>query len=88
MTPISYRARDAKGAVIRPLPKVGKAIRLPVSSGRTHGFYNGGRMMDIRQKVALANPCRLAFECADPQFAWRIPKTPASLVLTVNTGYE
>lgn len=44
--------------------------------------------MDIPQKTAIANPARLGFESANPQFAWRLGRLPASLVLTVNTGYE
>lgn len=41
------------------------------------------------QKTALANPCRLGFEAAQPQFAWNLADVPgASLVLTINSGYE
>ncbi len=43
--------------------------------------------MTPEQKVAIRNHCRFAFETAQPQFASRI-KYGASLVLTVNSGYE
>jgi hypothetical protein len=38
------------------------------------------------QEVAFAHPCRLAEETAHPRFARRIRQ--ASLVLTINSGYE
>lgn len=45
--------------------------------------------MNLRQKTALLNPCRLAFETADPRFIWVLNREHrCSLVLSVNSGYE
>ena len=45
--------------------------------------------MDMRQKTALAFPCRFAFETAQSRYLWIVsPRDRSSLVLTVNTGYE
>lgn len=46
-----------------------------------------GKAMTPEQKTAIRNHCRFAFETAQPHFAHRI-KYGASLVLTVNSGYE
>lgn len=43
--------------------------------------------MTPEQKTAIRNHCRFAFETAQPQFAHRV-KYGASLVLSVNSGYE
>lgn len=40
------------------------------------------------QQAAIESPCRLAFETAQPKFAWNLKDTGCSLVLTVNSGYE
>jgi len=40
------------------------------------------------QRMAFESPCRFAFETAQPRFGWSIDKNGASLVLTVNNGYE
>jgi hypothetical protein len=40
------------------------------------------------QRTAIKNHCRFAFETAQPRFAWRVGEHGASLVLTVNSGYE
>lgn len=37
-------------------------------------------------EVAISNPCRISSECVHPKFAYLIPG--ASVVLTVNSGYE
>jgi hypothetical protein len=42
--------------------------------------------MTPEQRFALEHHCRLAFETAQPKFAYLKPGY--SLVLTVNTGYE
>lgn len=39
------------------------------------------------QRVAIEYHCRFAFETAQPRFSHRL-KYGASLVLTVNSGYE
>lgn len=44
--------------------------------------------MTPEQEVALAHPCRLAGETVHPRFAHRQRRSPWSLVLTVNYGYE
>ena len=44
--------------------------------------------MNDAQKVAFENPCRFAFETAQPQFGWALLQPGASLVLTINSGYE
>jgi hypothetical protein len=43
--------------------------------------------MNHQQQIAFDNPCLLAEETADPKFGIRLPNG-ASIVLTVNTGYE
>jgi hypothetical protein len=43
--------------------------------------------MTPEQRRAIEHHCRFAFETAQPQFAHRL-KYGASLVLTVNSGYE
>jgi hypothetical protein len=42
--------------------------------------------MSPAQRIAIEHPCRFAFETAHPRFAHRLPG--ASLVLTINSGYE
>lgn len=44
--------------------------------------------MTYEQRTAFENPCRFAFETAQPRFAWRVNERGASLVLTINSGYE
>lgn len=44
--------------------------------------------MTPEQEIAIANHCRFAFETAQKKFASIIAKGKASLVLTVNSGYE
>lgn len=44
--------------------------------------------MNARQRAALADHCRFAFETARPRFAFRDDGGRASVVLTVNSGYE
>lgn len=44
--------------------------------------------MTAAQRAAIESPCRFAFETAQPRFAWRVGEHGASLVLTVNSGYE
>lgn len=44
--------------------------------------------MNQAQQIALRNHCRLACETALPIFTHRLAGIPASLVLTVNSGYE
>ena len=45
--------------------------------------------MTPEQTIALNNPCRFAFETAHPRFGRRLHGSArASLVLTVNYGYE
>lgn len=43
--------------------------------------------MTPEQRIAIDNSCRFAFETAHPRFGHRIADN-ASLVLTVNSGYE
>jgi hypothetical protein len=43
--------------------------------------------VNVHQRIALEHHCRLAFETMHPRFAWVVPKV-ASVVLTVNSGYE
>jgi hypothetical protein len=43
--------------------------------------------MTPEQKIAIRKHCRFAFETAQSHFGHRI-KYGASLVLTVNSGYE
>jgi len=43
--------------------------------------------MTPEQRTALLSPCRFAFETAQPKFGHRI-RYGATLVLTVNNGYE
>ncbi len=44
--------------------------------------------MNMQQKIAIASPARFAFETAQQKFGWLLGKASASLVLTVNNGYE
>lgn len=44
-------------------------------------------MMTPAQNIAILCPCYLACETAHPRYAHRLPGG-ASLVLTVNSGYE
>ncbi len=44
--------------------------------------------MNQPQKNAIESPCRFAFETAQPRFVWRLGEHGASLVLSVNSGYE
>jgi len=43
--------------------------------------------MTAAQRLALAAPCRFAFETAHPRYGSRLGGR-ATLVLTVNNGYE
>ncbi len=43
--------------------------------------------MNDRQKTAIENHCRFAFETGQPKFCFRT-LDGASIVLTVNSGYE
>ena len=43
--------------------------------------------MTPQQRIAIENHCRFAFETARPLFAHRLADG-ASLVLSVNSGYE
>jgi hypothetical protein len=43
--------------------------------------------MTRQQRTALEHHCRLACECMHPRFGWR-KRSGASIVLTVNSGYE
>ena len=43
--------------------------------------------MTPQQQTAIDNHCRFAFETAHPRFTSKIGEM-ASLVLTVNSGYE
>lgn len=44
--------------------------------------------MTKAQQAAIDHHCRFAFETAHPRFASIIDNGGASLVLTVNSGYE
>ena len=44
--------------------------------------------MNHRQRTALDHHCRFAFETAHPRFGHILEDGKASLVLTVNSGYE
>jgi hypothetical protein len=44
--------------------------------------------MNDRQRTALENHCRFAFETCQPRFAYLDRSCRASVVLTVNSGYE
>jgi hypothetical protein len=44
--------------------------------------------MNARQRAALAHHCRLAFETAHPRFGYLDRDGNATVVLTVNSGYE
>lgn len=44
--------------------------------------------MNEHQEAALAHHCRLASETAHPRFAYIAPGGGASIVLSVNSGYE
>lgn len=43
--------------------------------------------MNARQQFALDHHCRFAFETAQRKFCFLVPEG-ASVVLTVNSGYE
>lgn len=43
--------------------------------------------MNEHQRVAIENHCRLSIETINPRFSWVVPGV-ASVVLTVNSGYE
>jgi hypothetical protein len=40
------------------------------------------------QRTALRHTCRLAGECVNPRFLHLVRRSNASIVLTVNSGYE
>lgn len=42
--------------------------------------------MNPQQKTAIENPCRFAFETMQPRF--RVVHGDASIIVTVNFGYE
>lgn len=44
--------------------------------------------MTIPQKTAFAFPCLFGFETAQRRYGWVLARERATLVLTVNTGYE
>jgi hypothetical protein len=44
--------------------------------------------MNQRQQTAIDNHCRFAFETAQPRFGFVDSGRRASVVLTVNSGYE
>lgn len=44
--------------------------------------------MNDHQRTAIEFHCRFAFETAQPKFVWLIADGKASIVLTVNSGYE
>lgn len=44
--------------------------------------------MNEHQQLALAHHCRLASETAHPRFGYLAPGARASIVLSVNSGYE
>jgi hypothetical protein len=44
--------------------------------------------MTQQQLTALQHHCRFAFETAHPRFAYLVPGGRASIILTVNSGYE
>lgn len=44
--------------------------------------------MNDHQRAALENHCRFAFETGNPLFVWIDRKTGASVLLSVNSGYE
>lgn len=44
--------------------------------------------MNEMQRVAIENHCRFAFETAQDRFRWVTPRQRASIILTVNSGYE
>lgn len=44
--------------------------------------------MNQRQKIAIAHHCRFAFETSHPRFRYLDRDGRASVVLTVNTGWE
>lgn len=43
--------------------------------------------MNAHQRTAIEHHCRLSIETMHPRFAWLVPGV-ASVVLTVNSGYE
>lgn len=43
--------------------------------------------MTPAQQIAIAHPCRFAFETSQPKYSHRL-RYGASLVLTINSGYE
>jgi hypothetical protein len=46
------------------------------------------RELNEHQQVAIENHCRLASETAHPRFVYVTPGRRASIVLSVNSGYE
>lgn len=42
--------------------------------------------MNTRQRIALDNHCRFAFETLNPRFAYQVPT--GRVLLTVASGYE
>ncbi len=42
--------------------------------------------MNVRQKHALDNHCRFAFETMNPSFSYHVPT--GLIILTVASGYE
>lgn len=44
--------------------------------------------MNERQTTAIEHHCRFAFETGCPRFAYIVAGGRASIVLTVNSGYE
>lgn len=45
-------------------------------------------MMTDRQRFAIENHCRFAFETAHPRYGFLDAGGKASVVLTVNSGWE
>lgn len=44
--------------------------------------------MNSHHRTALEHHCRFAFETGHPRFAFLVQGGKASVVLTVNSGYE
>ncbi len=42
--------------------------------------------MNVRQRIAIENYCRFAFETVNPIFAYRVPT--GLIILTVAAGHE
>jgi len=58
-----------------------------MASGSTRPRISGGRKVNHKQRVALENHCRFAFETMNPAFH-HLSDEGYSLIITVNSGYE